>query len=136
MKRQKGREGASEFEDSSPEEVIFENSSGLEASSRNAQRKNRQFCRQVQRALNLALAEEATGDLDCDLFVEDVFPAPDCGHLLVRVAIAGGQSTAEAIQAIRSNASRLRAEVALAIARKRAPLLCFVPVSWEGHRDD
>lgn len=136
MKRQRERERASEFEGSSPEEVISENGSGMEAISRNVQRKTRQFCRQVQRVLNIALAEEAMGDVECDLFVEDVFPAPDCGHLVVRVAIAGGQSTAEAMQYIRSNVSRLRAEVALAITRKRAPLLCFVPVSWEGDSDD
>lgn len=100
------------------------------------QRKTRQFCRQVQRALNLALAEQATGDVECDLFVEDVSPAPDCGHLLVHVAIAGAQSIAEAMQAIRSDTSRLRTEVALTIARKRAPLVWFVPVAWEGDSNE
>jgi ribosome-binding factor A len=114
----------------------FENESSMEGTSRHMQRKTRQFCRQVQRALNLALAERSTGNVECDLFVEDVSPAPDCGHLLVHLAIAGGQSIAEAIEAVRSDASRLRADVAMAIARKRAPLLCFVPVSWEGDSND
>ena len=136
MKRQREQKWASEFEDSNSGRVVFENESGMGATSRNVQRKTRQFCRQVQRALNLALAERATGDVECDLFAEDVSPAPDCGHLLVHVAIGGARSISEALQAIRSDTPRLRAEVASAIARKRAPLLCFVPVSWEGDSNE
>ena len=54
---------------------------------RQGERKARQFCRQVQRALNLALADRSGDDGLSDLFVEDVSPAPDCGHLLVHVVV-------------------------------------------------
>lgn len=136
MKRKRERETAWEFDDSTPIKEIYENHSGLEGSSRNLQRKTQQFCRQVQRALNLALAERIAGDVECDLFVEEVSPAPDCGHLLVHVAVTGGQPITEALRAIRSDASRLRTEVAMAIARKRAPLLCFVPALSEIDNDE
>ena len=126
------RQGTSETEHSDSARAIFENEPGLDLASPKLQRKTQQFCRQVQRALNLALAEQMDAALDCDLFVEDVLPAPDCGHLLVLIAIADGKSVVDAMHAIRSDAARLRAEVAMAIARKRAPLLSFVPVSPEG----
>lgn len=136
MKRKKESETAWEFDDSTPMKQTFENQYGLEMSSRDRQRKTQQFCRQVQRALNLALAERIAAYVEGDLFVEDVSPAPDCGHLLVHVAITGSQPIAEALQAIRSDASRLRTEVAMAIARKRAPLLCFVPAFSEVGSDE
>jgi len=75
-----------------------------------------------------------------DLFVEDVSPAPHCGHLLVHVAIPADRAIAEALGALQRDAGRLRAEVAAAIARKRAPELSFVPafpdVGEEGGADD
>ena len=91
---------------------------------RQAERKTRQFCRQVQRALNLALA-------DRDVFVEEVVPAPDCGRLLVFVALPA-DAGAESIVTLGRETPRLRAEVAAAITRKRAPELCFVPACGEG----
>lgn len=136
MKRKKERETAWEFDDSPPMKQTLENHSGLELSSRDRQRKTQQFCRQVQRALNLALAERIAADVEGDLFVEDVSPAPDCRHLLVHVAITGSQPIAEALRAIRNDASGLRTEVAMAIARKRAPLLCFVPAFSEVGSDE
>ena len=63
MKRNKERETAWEFDDPTPTK-----------SSRTLQRKTQQFCRQVQRALNLALAERIAVDVECDLFVENVLP--------------------------------------------------------------
>jgi len=108
---------------------------------KNHDRKTRQFCRQVQRVLNLALADHRVGDDGIqDLFVEDVSPAPHCGHLLVHVAIPADRAIAEALGALQRDAGRLRAEVAAAIARKRAPELSFVPafpdVGEEGGADD
>ena len=84
------------------------------------QPKDQQFCRQVQRALNLALD---------DLFVEEVTPAPDCGRLLVTVQIPPGQPIAGTLAALAKESPRLRAEVAAAITRKRAPELFFVPAN-------
>jgi len=113
-------------------EALEEDTSGNSSSGRQAQRKARQFCRQVQRALNLALADGSVGDL----FVEDVFPAPDCGRLLVHVVIPAGLPVADAMSTLRCQTQRLRSEVASAITRKRAPELCFVPAYQEGGCDE
>ena len=40
------------------------------------QRKTQQFCWQVQRALNLALADSNVAGIGCELFVDEVSPAP------------------------------------------------------------
>jgi ribosome-binding factor A len=106
------------------------------SSGRQGERKARQFCRQVQRALNLALADQHADDGLNDLFVEDVSPAPDCGHLLVHVVIPRNQPVAEALGGLRKAAPRLRSEVAMATARKRAPELSFVPAYPAGGDDD
>lgn len=106
------------------------------SSGRQVERKARQFCRQVQRALNLALADRHSDDGLNDLFVEDVSPAPDCGHLLVHVVIPGDRSVNEALSALRHDAPRLRSEVAMAITRKRAPELSFVPAIPGGGEDE
>lgn len=117
-------------------EALRDDASGSSSSLRQAQRKARQFCRQVQRALNLALAGSSVGDDTKDLFVEDVFPAPDCGRLLVHVVIPDGLPVADAMAALGREAPRLRSEVASAITRKRAPELCFVPAYQDGGCDE
>jgi ribosome-binding factor A len=117
-------------------ESLYESKSKDLSSGRQAQRKAQQLCRQVQRALNLALADCSTDDGLSGLFVEDVSPAPDCGHLLVHMLIPGGYQVADAMSALRRAAPRLRAEVAMAISRKRAPELFFVPVLEEGRNDE
>ena len=106
------------------------------SSGRQVERKARQLCRQVQRALNLALADRHTDDGLNDLFVEDVSPAPDCGHLLVHVIIPADRRVSEALDALRRDAPRLRSEVAMAITRKRAPELSFVPAYPDGGEDE
>jgi ribosome-binding factor A len=116
-------------------EALYEDTS-CNSSGRQAQRKARQFCRQVQRALNLALADRNVGDGVNELFVEDVFPAPDCGRLLVHVLIPAGRPVADAMIALGREAPRLRSEVASAITRKRAPELCFVPAYQDGGCDE
>jgi ribosome-binding factor A len=105
------------------------------SSGRQVERKARQFCRQVQRALNLALADRHADGLN-DLFVEDVSPAPDWGHLLVHVVVPADRPVAEALSALRRDAPRLRSEVATAITRKRAPELSFVPAVPDGGQDE
>jgi ribosome-binding factor A len=118
LKQYKRRSKELQFMDPDFVEALYEGESGSRSSGRQAQRKTRQLCRQVQRALNLALD---------GLFVEEVSPAPDCGRLLVRVVIPAGTAVAEAMSALRRDTPRLRAEVAAEITRKRAPELCFVP---------
>ena len=129
-----GRE--TEFMDAEFAESLRGSRSKNLSSGRQAQRKAHQFCRQVQRALNLALADCHPQDGLSGLFVEEVSPAPGCGHLLVHVLIPDGYQVADAMSALRRAAAHLRAEVAMAITRKRAPELSFVPVFVEEGNDE
>lgn len=117
-------------------EMLYGEASGSRSDSRQVQRKTEQFCCQVQRALNLALADSDVAGIGCELFVDEVSPAPSCGHLLVHIVVQDGYSVVDAMSALRRDASRLRSEVAMAIARKRAPDLSFVPVSAQGGDDE
>ena len=109
---------------------------GGTSSARQRERKTRQMCRQVQRALNLALADRGAQEDVNELYVEEVSPAPDCGHLLVHVVVLPQRLVNEALGALRRDAARLRSEVAIAINRKRAPELSFVPVCPVGGEDE
>ncbi len=80
----------------------------------------------------MALADCRAGEANSGLFVEEVSPAPDCGRLLVHVVIPAGMSITDAIAALGREAPRLRSEVAMAITRKRAPELSFVPAVPDG----
>jgi ribosome-binding factor A len=106
---------------------------GAASRARQGERKTRQLCRQVQRAVNLALAEGGIG-VD-DLFVETVMAAPG-GPLLLHVIVPADRAVDEALAALRREAPRLRTEVARAITRKRAPELAFVAVPPEGGHDE
>lgn len=117
-------------------EILYGERNSNRSYSRKAQQKTQQFCRQVQQALNLALADSNVAGIDYDLFVDEVSPGPDCGQLLVHVVVQHGYSVVDAMSALRADASRLRSEVAMAIARKRAPQLSFVPVSVQGGDDE
>jgi ribosome-binding factor A len=117
-------------------EALDETGSGNASSSRQVERKTRQLCRQVQRALNVALADRGVGDGFDGLFVEEVSPAPDCGRLLVHVLVPGGLCVADVMIALSRESPRLRSEVAFAITRKRAPELCFAPMCVEGGGDE
>jgi ribosome-binding factor A len=135
--KRKNRQGkVAEFVDADFAEILYGERNGNRSHSRQVQRKTQQFCRQVQRALNLALADSIVAGIGCDLFVDEVSPGPDCGHLLVHIVVQDGYSVVDAMSALRSDASRLRSEVAMAIARKRAPELSFVPVSVQGGDDE
>jgi ribosome-binding factor A len=124
--------GSSDFVNPEFAQALSGGTSDRLSSGRQAERKARQFCRQVQRALNLALADRHADDGISDLFIEHVSPAPDCGHLLVHVVIPTDRSVTEALSALRRDAPRLRSEVAAAITRKRAPELSFVPAFPDG----
>jgi ribosome-binding factor A len=68
--------------------------------------------------------------------VDAVTPAPDCGHLLVHIVVPPDCSIAEALGSLRRHAPRLRSHVAMAITRKRAPELSFVPAMPEPGGED
>jgi ribosome-binding factor A len=134
--RHRRRKGSADLVDPEFAQALSGGASDRLSSGRQVERKARQFCRQVQRALNLALADRRAGDGLNDLFVEDVSPAPDCGRLLVHVIIPADRSVAGVLGALRRDAPGLRSEVAMAITRKRAPELSFVPAVPEGGEDE
>lgn len=86
-------------------------------------RKALQLCRQVERALGLALEGEHLRDLT----IQSVEPAPDSSRLLVTVVFHGdlGTPTADVAAALETSRKALRSEVALAIHRKKTPDLAF-----------
>ena len=128
--------GPTDFVDPDFARALYGERSGRSSSERQAERKARQFCRQVQRALNLALADGGGDDGLNELFVEEVSPAPDCGHLLVHVLVPAERRVNDALGALRRDAPRLRSEIAAAITRKRAPELSFVPAVAAGGHDE
>ncbi|MGH9559870.1 MAG: hypothetical protein ACRD3S_00315 [Terracidiphilus sp.] len=135
MKWQKRRNRAAEPVDPEFAEALLGNSSERSSSDRKVLRKTQQFCRQVQRALNLALASSDSQLQGCEIFVEEVSPAPDCGHLLAHIVVSEG-AISEAMAWLRQNRPRLRTEVAMSIARKRAPEVAFVPAFNAGGEND
>ena len=134
--RDRRSKGSADFVDPEFAQALGGGTSDRFSSGRQVERKARQFCRQVQRALNLALADRHADDDLGNLFVVDVSPAPDCGHLLVHVVVPAERTVAEALSALRADAPRLRSEVAAAITRKRAPELSFVPAAPIGGDDE
>lgn len=94
-----------------------------------------QVCRAAQRALSLALAGECDDDVLRSLYVASVVPAPDASRLLVCVVLPRDSDVP--IEEVLSRLARvhglLRAAVARAVTRKRAPELTFLPSRehWE-----
>lgn len=114
-------------------EALAEASGHGSSRQRQEERKTQQLCRQVQRAVNLALAEGGA-EID-DVFAESV-TAGGGGPLIVHVVVPPGRPVGEALAALRRDVPRLRTEVARAITRKRAPELAFVAVPGEGGDDE
>ena len=99
---------------------------GSSGFDRKHERKVQQLCRQAQRALMYAVPGEMADPLLQELSVEEVLPAPDAGRLLVRVRSPRGPAEAGEILARLSRVEGyLRAQVAMAVTRKRAPDLSF-----------
>ena len=136
MKWQKRRNRVAESVDPEFAEALLGNSSERSSLDRKVIRKTQQFCRQVQRALNLALASGDSQLEGYEIFVEEVSPAPDCGHLLAHVVVSEDRAMSEVMTWLRQNQPRLRTEVAMSIARKRAPELAFVPAFLSGGEND
>jgi ribosome-binding factor A len=98
------------------------------------EQKTAQLCRQVLRAVSMALADSGD-DVLRELVVHDVEPAPDASRLMVSVgfsASAGVTSVVEALGRLAEASGFLRREVAGAITRKRAPELMFTFVARGG----
>jgi ribosome-binding factor A len=90
------------------------------------QRKLQQLCRQVHRTLMYLIPGEMADPLLQDLSVQCVLPAPDEGRLLVRLTSRRSPSEAsEILDRLERISGYLRAQVATAITRKRAPELTF-----------
>jgi len=97
-----------------------------------ADRKTLQLCRQVQRALIMALAGECDDDLLRDVSVDSVDPAGGAGHLLVVVSVPVSLPVVEVLARLNDRAGRLRTLIARAICRKRVPMLSFAAVPAGG----
>lgn len=91
-------------------------------------RKALQLCSQVAETLTLVLAGECDDDLLRDLLVEAVTPFPTSARLLVtlRPTVSAAAATpVEVAGRLEGVRARLRAEVAQAIHRRKAPDLVF-----------
>ena len=88
-----------------------------------ADRKALQLAEQVRRILDLVLAGESGEPLLSELSVVAVVPAPDATHFIV--VVTGDAEKSEAKAALGRAAVWLRAEVATAVHRRRAPQLTF-----------
>jgi len=131
-KRIRERDVAFDLIDPEFERALEEGTYRQKNRDRQTEHKTRQLCRQVQRALNLALAGHFTGGELDDLFISDVSAVPGCGRLIVHVAIPSGRSVHAALSELRERGPQLRAIVAASISRKRAPELSFVPTVQGG----
>jgi ribosome-binding factor A len=99
-----------------------------EESPRVKNRKALQLCGQVAETLGLVLAGECDDDLLRDLLVESVVPYPTSVRLLVTLlpaVSAAGVSAAQYLERVQRVQGKLRAEVARAIHRRKAPELLF-----------
>lgn len=117
-------------DDAAPLETVFF-SQAPEGRSRSPRgsthNKSRQLCRQVQRRLDLALAELEDPLLQ-GLWVRSVEQEPGGRALLVEVVVANPALVAPTLARLDVARGWLRSEVAAAIHRKRTPHLQFVAV--------
>ena len=86
------------------------------------------LCKQVMRAVSLALAGECGDPALQSLVVHDVLPAPNAGRLLVRLlapAVHDYTGIVDLLERLEKIRGLLRARIAESIARKRTPELSF-----------
>ncbi len=86
------------------------------------------LCKQVRRAVALALSGECADPALQSLIVEEVLPAPNAGRMLVRVIAPhahGHEAIIDLLERLERVRGILRAHVAEMIARKRTPELTF-----------
>ncbi len=89
------------------------------------ERKARQLCEEVRRTLEFALDWECDDDLLAELWIAAVDPAPDASRLRVSIEIPPGRDPVAVLERLDRMRPRLRAEVARAVTRKRAPDFFF-----------
>jgi hypothetical protein len=106
--------------------------------SRKGNWKARQLCKQVERAVTIALAGECESAVLVGATVAAVEPAPDAGRLRVSIVLAPGKDAdglTEGRSALARSQAAIRAEVARWIHRKRVPEIVFdVRLGEEVHR--
>lgn len=111
------------------ETVYFQQPSGRRGGPRHINHnKALQLCRQVQRRLDLALAE-LDDPLLQGLWVLSVVQEPGGRALLVEVVVPDLAAVAPTLARLEAARGHLRNEVAAAIHRKRTPLLQFAVVA-------
>jgi ribosome-binding factor A len=96
--------------------------------TKGADRKTLQLCSQVADTLNVVLSGECADEVLQCLQVVAVRPAPDASQLLVLVSpssVDSGPDPGTVLQRLAAANGRLRAAVAAAIVRRRAPKLVF-----------
>jgi hypothetical protein len=91
-----------------------------DSARRRAEHKARQLCRQVQRALNLGLAERGSDPGLEQLYVVDVTSGLGCGHLFVHFVAPEGRSLPEVLA---SYAAANRQQIAVNIGAIMATTL-------------
>lgn len=103
-------------------------------------RKTLQLCSQVRDTLNYLLAGDGEDELLALFQVAEVRPAPDASQLLVVVEPAVQPdkpiNPQEVLAHLSAASGRLRAGVAAAITRKRAPKLLFQLADASWRRED
>ncbi len=115
-----------------PEDGIDPRYVRREPSHRHGSRKTLQLCKQVERALSLALASEFDDPALRDLQVLSVEPAPNSARMLVTVSLSPSADPIHPTQVVAhlSRASgKLRCEIAAAIHRKKTPELAFCVIA-------
>ena len=95
------------------------------ARTRKPDRKLDQLCKQVAQDLQLSLSALPKAGEMVGVTVQAVVPAPNAGRLRVVLAVPDPQRHTEVAAIVQRSAGRLRAEVAAAISRRRAPELVF-----------
>jgi hypothetical protein len=88
-----------------------------------------QLSRQVQRILTLELSGFGGDEVLRDVYVIGVIPASGSSQLLVQVSVPPNVSIVDVLERLGRAVPKLRAAVAAAITRKRAPELSFIPVA-------
>lgn len=109
------------------ETLFFQQPSGRSGPRHSNDNKARQLCRQVQRRLDLALAE-LDDPLLQGLWISSVVQEPGGRALLVEVIVPDLAAVARTYARLEAARGHLRCEVAAAISRKRTPHLQFVVV--------